>query len=133
MWVPGFLASLGDAYGSVGRTAEGLRVLGEGLELAERTGECCWEAELHRLKGELLLIVGDAEAGACFRRALEVASRQGSKGWELRAATSLGRLWRSQGRTDEARELVAGAYAWFMEGFDTADVRDAKALLDLRA
>jgi predicted ATPase len=91
------------------------------------------EAELHRLRGELLLALPEpdqSEAEACFRQALAVASQQQAKFWELRAATSLARVWRDQGKRAEARDLLAPIYGWFTEGFDTADLKDAKALLD---
>ncbi len=91
------------------------------------------EAELHRLKGELLLQLSTdntAEAEASFRQALDVAHRQQAKSLELRAATSLARLWQSQGKRQEAYDLLAPVYEWFTEGFDTADLQEAKALLD---
>ena len=104
------------------------------MALAERQGESCWEAELYRLKGELLLMRGKVEDGteaeACFRRALAVARKQRAGSWELRAATGLCRLWHEQGREAEARELLQGIYGWFTEGFDTADLEEARALLD---
>ena len=92
-----------------------------------------WEAELHRLKGESLLplsVEKHAEAEACFRQALDVAHRQEAKSLELRSAMSLARLWQQQGRQAEARALLAPVYGWFTEGFDTADLQEAKALLD---
>ncbi len=90
-----------------------------------------WDTRLHRLKGEILLDQGDAEeAERCYRRALEIAREQEYKWWELRAATSLARLLRDRGQRDEARALLAPVYDWFTEGFDTADLKDAKALLD---
>jgi len=91
-----------------------------------------WEAELYRLKGELLLMQGADEAGveACFQRAIDVARRQSSKSLELRAAASLSRLWQKQGKKEEARELLQEIYGWFTEGFGTADLKEAKALLD---
>jgi predicted ATPase len=91
------------------------------------------KADLHRLEGELLLIRASdnqAEAEACFRRALEVARAQSAKALELRASTSLARLWAEQGRRAEAHDLLAPVYGWFTEGFHTADLKDAKALLD---
>ncbi len=92
-----------------------------------------FEAELHRLKGELLLALPEpnpAEAETCFRRAVEVAREQNAKAWELRAATGLARLWHDQGKPVEARDLLAAVYGGFTEGFDTPDLKDAKALLD---
>jgi tetratricopeptide (TPR) repeat protein len=124
------LALLGKACGRVGEVEEGLRVLRRGLRLAEKTGGRCWEAELYRLQGELLLDNGEeAEAGSCFQRAIEVAQRQEAKSWELRAATSLAHLWQRQGKREQACEQLQSVYKWFTEGFDTADLREAKALL----
>jgi len=91
------------------------------------------EAELHRLKGELLLALSreyDTEAEACFQQALEVARLQPAKSLELRAAMSLGRLWQYQGKTEHARQVLTGVYAWFTEGFDTVDLKEAQALLE---
>jgi predicted ATPase len=130
---PYFLALLAEAQGKMGRAEEGLSVLTEALILVDKIGERSWEAELHRLQGELLLkrAVPDAQqAEACFQQALAVAHRQQAKAWELRAATSLSRLWQQQGKKDEARELLAPIYSWFTEGFDTADLQEAKALLE---
>jgi predicted ATPase len=132
---PYFLALLAEVYGSIGQTAEGLSRLAEALALVDKIGEHGWGAELHRLQGELLLAqAGDRqqvqEAEACFHQALDVACRQQAKSWELRAAMSLSRLWQQQGKRDEARALLAPIYGWFTEGFDTADLQEAKALLD---
>jgi tetratricopeptide (TPR) repeat protein len=131
MWLTEYAASIASALGHVGRVERGLDVVDEGLQRAQETGECCWLAELQRLRGELLLKRGDGDDGAeeSFRRAVQTAREQGSKAWELRAVTSLGRLMQVQGRTGEARELVRPVYAWFTEGFDTADLRRAKELL----
>jgi predicted ATPase len=99
----------------------------------DHTGERYWEAEVYRLKGDLLLrqSVPDApQAEACFQQALAVACRQQAKSWELRAAMSLSRLWQQQGKRAEARELLAPIYSWFTEGFDTPDLQEAKALLE---
>jgi len=128
---PTFLAWLAEAYGKAGQPEEGLSVLAEALAQVEQTGERYYEAELRRLEGELLLMQGDdAEAEASFRRAIEVAQRQQAKSWELRATVSLARLWQKQGRTDEARRMLAQIYGWFTEGFDTLDLKEAKALLE---
>jgi predicted ATPase len=92
-----------------------------------------WEPELYRLKGELLLQQSSdnqAEAETCFHHALDIARNQQAKSWELRAATSLARLWQQQGKREEARQVLAAVYDWFTEGFDTADLQDAKSLLD---
>jgi predicted ATPase len=97
----------------------------------EKTDERFFEAELRRLRGELLLMQGDkTEAEACFKHAIEVARRQQAKSWELRATTSLARLWRKQGKVDEARQALGEIHGWFTEGFDTADLIEAKKLLE---
>jgi predicted ATPase len=127
------LAPLAEAYGKSGQAEEGLRLVAEALAHVDHTGERHWEAEVYRLKGELLLqqAVPDApQAEACFQQALAVARRQQAKSWELRAAMSLARLWQQQGKRLEARELLAPVYGWFTEGFDTADLQEAKALLE---
>jgi len=115
----------------------GLRILEDAFSRVEPTGERMYESELYRLKGELLLLrdAGDAaKAEDSFRTALEIARGQGAKSWELRATTSLARLLAKQGKRDQARAMLAEIYGWFTEGFDTADLKDAKALLDeLRA
>src|SRR3989449_5817887 len=114
-------------------TGEALGAVTEAFEVMRTTGQRMYEAELHRLKGELLLQVADgnaAEAEACFREALVIASRQQAKSLELRAAVSAARLWERQGKKNEARDVLAPIYDWFTEGFDTADLRDAKELLD---
>ena len=104
-----------------------------GLETANATDERFFEAELHRLKGEWLLSHRPAlhiEVEGCYQRALAIARHQAAKLWELRASMSLARLWRDQGKRAEARELLAPVYDWFTEGFDTLDLKEAKALLD---
>jgi predicted ATPase len=116
-----------------GRTDQATKLIGEGLERVHRNEEHWFEAELHRLRGEALLGLPpdhSAEAEAGFQKGLGVARDQGARLWELRAATSLARLWRDQGKRSEARDLLAPVYGWFTEGFDTADLKDAKALLD---
>jgi predicted ATPase/class 3 adenylate cyclase len=130
---PYFLSLLAEAYEKVGQPEEGLSLLVEALAIVENTGERNWEAELHRRKGELFLIlqgqkVGEAEE--CFRQALDIARRQQAKSLELRAAMSLSRLWQQQGKQEEAHQLVAEIYGWFTEGFDTADLQEAKVLLE---
>jgi predicted ATPase len=135
-FVPYGLAVLAGAYGEIGRAVEGLTVLAEGLEIMGTTGERRDAAELWRIRGELLLQTeGDDASGeqtpeTCFQEALTLARRQGAKMWELRAATSLARLWQTQGKTDDARHVLAATYDWFTEGFDTPDVVAAKQLLD---
>ena len=128
-----FLSLLAEGYARLGQVEAGLAVLQEGCEVMERTGEHVWRAEMSRLKGALLLQLHgqvQAEAEACFQQAIAVAQQQRAKSWELRAATSLARLWQSQGKPAEARDLLAPVYDWFTEGFDTADLKDAKNLLD---
>ena len=110
---------------------EGLAVVAEGLGFVTKTGERFAEAELHRVKGELLLARTPADpagAEASFRDALEVARRQSAKSYELRAARSLARLWQQQGRKEEARELLAPVYDWFTEGFDTRDLKEGEGV-----
>ena len=111
---------------------EGLRAVSDGLNVVERSGDVLYEAELYRLRGELLFTrnSGGARAEAALRTATEIACRRGSKSWELRATTSLARLLAKQGGRDEARTMLAEIYGWFTEGFGTADLKDAKALLD---
>ena len=133
---PYFLALLAEAYGAIAQPESGLTVLAEALTLMDTTGERVWEPELHRLKGALLLqqsADNHAEAQACFQQALDVARSQQVKLLELRTATSLSRLWQQQGKRAEARQLLAEVYNWFTEGFDTPDLREAKALLDVLA
>jgi tetratricopeptide (TPR) repeat protein len=128
--LPFQLSILVEAFTRVGRFADAMKALDEGLALTEETDERCQEAELHRLQGELLLAwSGDrAAAEECFRQAIETARRQHSRSWELRATMSLARLWR-QGRRDEARKVLAAVYGTFTEGFSTPDLVDARALL----
>ena len=133
-----FLGWQAAAYGRLGRVEEGLAAVAEGFAVSQRTGERFFEAELHRLTGDLLLqrdaqeseskVEGEAEV--CFRRAIEVARRQQAKSLELRATMSLARLLASQGLRKEALAMIAEIYNWFTEGFDTADLKEAKALLD---
>jgi predicted ATPase len=135
---PYHLALLAEAYASIGQTAEGLSLLAEALAAVDRTGERGWEAELHRLQGELLRAQAREsqqvqEAEACLHQALDIARHQQAKSWELRAAMSLSRLWQQQGKRAEARELLAPIYGWFTEGFDTADLQEAKVLLEALA
>jgi predicted ATPase len=133
--VPAMLVLLAEAYGSAGQAAEGLTKLAEALEVIDHTGERFYEAALYRLKGELLrqTISDERQAEACFYQALEIARSQHAKSLELRAAMSLSRLWQQQDKRAEARELLAPIYGWFTEGFDTADLQEAKALLNALA
>ncbi len=131
-------ALLAGVHLRIGQGTEGLTVLEKALTEVEKTGERFWEAELYRLKGELLLKAegggmkdeNEVEAEKCFRQAIEVARRQRAKSLELRATVSLGRLWQRQGKKAEARRMLAKIYGWFTEGFDTVDLREAKALLE---
>ncbi len=125
-----------------GQVGEGLAALDEALAFIDQTEVRFGESEVYRLKGELLLqSAGEADSTDmtledCFQRALDVSRRQAAKSWELRAAMSLARLWQSQDKHQEAYDLLASVYGWFSEGFDTADLIDAKALLigtDLRS
>ena len=143
------LALLAEAYGKGGQVEEGLAAVAEALELVDRTGERYYEAELYRLKGTLTLqsqtslgqvsdksmtsqstTAVEKEAEACFLKAIEIAQRQQAKSLELRASTSLARLWQKQGKKDEARQMLAEIYGWVTEGFDTKDLQEAKALLE---
>jgi adenylate cyclase len=132
----GALGSLAEAQAKAGHPEEGLATLDEALAQMEETDERYCEADLHRLKGELLFAQGDQtkaslqEAENCFQQAIEVARRQQAKSWELRATTSLARLWLKQGRIDEARQTLAEIYGWFTEGFDTPDLQEAEVLLE---
>ncbi|HXO89285.1 MAG TPA: tetratricopeptide repeat protein, partial [Stellaceae bacterium] len=129
--VPYFIALLAKACEIAGQVEEGVTLLDEALQIAERTGDRWVEAELNRRKGQLLLRQGDSEAAEeLYRKALGVAREQEAKLWGLRAAMSLARLHRDQGRRTEARDLLAPVYGWFTEGFATRDLKDAKALLD---
>jgi predicted ATPase len=130
---PYFLALLADVHGTLGEPEAGLTVLTEALALVDTTGERWCEAEIYRLKGELLLQQSSdnqAEAEACFHHAIAIAQNQQAKSWELRATTSLARLWQQQGKRQEAHDLLAPVYHWFTEGFATVDLQEAKVLLD---
>jgi class 3 adenylate cyclase/predicted ATPase len=150
LW-PSFFALLAEAYGKVGQAEEGLTVLAEALVRVNKTGERLSEAELYRLKGELTLqkfqvssstfqapntqplapsTHAEAEAEACFLKAIEIARQQQAKSLELRAAVSLVRLWQQRGKEENARQLLADLYSWFTEGFDTKDLQEARALLE---
>lgn len=122
---------MAEAYQEAGQCREGLAVLAEAQALAEKNEELFLEAELYRLQGELLLSEGAAEAEVelCFHQAIRIAQRQQAKSLELRAVTSLARLWQRQGKMVEAQQMLAEIYGWFTEGFDTPDLKDAKALL----
>jgi predicted ATPase len=129
---PSFLALLAEAHGMRGEPETALAVLVEALMLVDKTGERVYVPELYRLKGALLLqqnTANQAEAETCFQHAIRIAQNQQAKSFELRASTSLARFWQQQGKRQEAHDLLAPVYNWFTEGFDTADLKDAKALL----
>jgi class 3 adenylate cyclase/predicted ATPase len=150
LWRPYYLALLAEVYGKVGRAEEGLTILAEAFDLVRKTGERSWEAELYRLKGQLTLqkfqvlcfkfqvedslassVQGlESEAEECFLKAIAIARKQQAKSLELRAVMSLSQLWQQQGKKEEARQMLAEIYGWFTEGFDTADLQEAQALLD---
>jgi predicted ATPase len=128
-----YLAFLGLAHADAGSFDDARRCIADALTGVEATQERWFEAEVNRLAGEIALLSQEpdtAKAEAYFERALTIARQQQAKSWELRAAMSLGRLWRGQGKRDEARELLAPIYGWFTEGFDTLDLKEAKALLE---
>ena len=131
IFTPRFLAGLAVAFSRLGQPAEGLSRLREAAQFIDRTDERVLEADIRRLQGELLSSTGDvAAAELSYQQALAVARQQQAKCWELRAAMSMARLWRDQGKRDEARDLLAPVYGWFTEGFDTLDLKQAKALLE---
>ena len=128
-----YLHLLAEALALAGKIEEGLAILDDALAQGADSGARGWDAEIHRLRGELtsrLPYPDLAKAEDSFRTALAIAREQGTRGYELRAATSLARLWREQGRQGEARDLLAPLHGSFTEGFDTADLKEAKALLD---
>jgi predicted ATPase len=129
--VPWFLGELAEGLRSIGRCDEALDVVSEALRQTERTGERQFVVELYRIAGTALLAQGKfVEAEDHFQRAIQVARMQGARMWELRATMSLARLLRDTARRDEAQSILADIYGWFTEGFDTADLKEAKALLD---
>jgi predicted ATPase len=129
--VPLCLVTLADAYGISTSPQEGLKWLDEAFSLIETTQERWAEAEMHQLRGTLLLSIQQpAAAEDSYHQALAVAQRQNAKFWELRAATRLARLWRDQGKREQARDLLAPIYNWFTEGLDTPVLKEAKVLLD---
>ena len=133
VFLPMYLPHLAHAHAELGQFEEAWRRIGEAMTLVETTKQTLWEAEIHRTTGEIALMSPTADAAkpeAYFERALEVARQQRARSWELRAAMSMAQLWRDQGKRDEARELLAPIYGWFTEGFDTLDLKQAKALLD---
>jgi predicted ATPase len=125
------LTSAAEAYAKLGQPVEGLNCLAEAAQIIESTDERIAEANVYRLRGDLLNATGDqAAAEESYHQALAVARRQSAKLFELRAAASLARLWRHQGKPQQARELLAPIYGWFTEGFDMLDLKVAKVLLD---
>ncbi|HKN30931.1 MAG TPA: hypothetical protein VJY34_24895 [Roseiarcus sp.] len=133
MWMPLFLSYLARAKAEIGQFDDAGTSIGEATTAMETTHERWYEAEVSRIAGEIAFRSRErdaAKAEACFERALQIARAQHARSWELRAATSLARLWRDQGRRSEARDLLAPVDGWFTEGFDTLDLKEAKALLE---
>jgi predicted ATPase len=131
--MPSYLSYLARAHAELGQFDDAMRCIGEAITTVETTKERWFEAEANRIAGEIALLLPEpdvAKAEACFERALAVARKQQAKSWELRAAMSMARIWRDQGRRDEARDLLAPLFGWFTEGFDTRDLKEAKVLLD---
>jgi len=131
-WTPLFLSYLAKAYAELRQFDDAWRSIDAVITAVQATEERLCEAEVHRVVGEIVLLSPErnvAKAEAYFERALAVARQQQAKSWELRAATSLARLWRDRGKRDEARDLLAPIYGWFTEGFETSDLLEAKALL----
>jgi tetratricopeptide (TPR) repeat protein len=124
------LTRLAEVYAKLRQPVEGLRSIDEAVQIIQTTSERRDEAEVYRVRGDLLKLMEDQAAEECYHQALAVSARQGVKAFELRAATRLARLWREQGKRDQARELLAPVYGWFTEGFDTLDLKEAKALLE---
>jgi predicted ATPase len=131
--MPWFLSLLAGAYAGLSQFDDAWRCIDEAITVVQTTKEKWCEAEVHRVAGEIALLSQEpdtAKAEAYLERALAVARKQQAKSWELRAAMSMARLWRDQGKRDGARELLAPVYGWFTEGFDTRDLKEAKALLE---
>ena len=128
-----YYVALGESYGNNGRPEEGLAAVAQGLREGEQAGERAFTAEFHRVKGELLLMrdpPDEVEGERCFRLAIDTARAQSARLLELRAASDLARLFKRQGKTAEARAMLAAIYGWFTEGFEFPDLKDAKALLE---
>jgi class 3 adenylate cyclase/predicted ATPase len=133
IYLPVWLSLMAQACGELGQLDDARNYIGEAITAVETTKETWYEAEIHRIAGEIALMSPErntARAETCFERAVSVARAQQAKSWELRAAMSMARLWRDQGKPQQARELLAPVYGWFTEGFDTLDLKQAKALLD---
>jgi predicted ATPase/class 3 adenylate cyclase len=130
---PAHMACLAKAYAEIGKFDDAFRIIGEAASEIEATEQGWWKSEVNRIGGEIELMSPErdaAKAERCFERALAIARKQQAKSWELRAATSMARLWRDQGKRQQARELLAPVYGWFTEGFDTRDLKEAKTSLD---
>ena len=135
---PWYFCYLAEACGTAGRFEEALAAVAEAIAIVEKTGERHNEAELHRVKGELILRGSgveappgvQTEAEECFRKSIEIARQQEARSFELKAVISLSRLWKQQGKKAEARQAMAEIYGWFSEGFDTKDLIDAKLLIE---
>jgi predicted ATPase len=133
VYMPVFLSPLARCCAELGKLNDAWHHIEEALTAVERTKEKWWEAEINRVAGEIALKSPEPDAAKAeeyFDRALVIARQQQAKSWELRAATSMARLWRDQGKRDEARDLLAPVYGWFTEGFDTLDLKEAKDLLN---
>ena len=133
LFTPWHLLKLAKVYAELGQFEDAWRCLNEAMTAVETTKEKWCAADLHRMAGEIALLSSEPnaeKAQAHFERALAIASEQHAKSFELRTSMSMARLWRDQGKRDEARELLAPVYGWFTEGFDTLDLKQAKALLD---
>jgi predicted ATPase len=133
LWLPVYLSYLVQAHAALGQFDDARRCIGEAMSAMDATKETWWQSETMRLAGEIALLAGEPDpAGieAYFLRALDIARAQRAKSFELRAAMSMAQLWRSQGKVKQARELLAPVYRWFTEGFDTRDLKEARALLD---
>jgi predicted ATPase len=133
MWLPLYLPSLARAYAGLGRFDDAGRCINEAIIGIETSKETMFEAEVHRVAGEIALLSPQpdtAKARACFNRALMTARAQRAKSWELRAAISMTELSRDEGKQDDAHDLLAPIYGWFTEGFDTLDLKEARRLSD---
>jgi len=132
LWMPLWLSHLTRAYAELGEFDNAWRCIGEAMTAVVTTKETWFEAEVNRIAGEVALLSPEPDAAKAethFERALAIARQQQAKSWELRAAMSMARLWRDQGKPQQARELLAPVYGWFTEGFDTRDLKEARALL----
>src|ERR1700730_4872827 len=133
VWMPTYLSFLAKAHAELGQFDEAWRCIGEATTIVQTTSESWYEADVNRVAGEIALLSPEPDvrrAEAYFERALAVARAQQAKSWELRAAMNMARLWRDQGKRNEAGDLLAPVYGWFTEGFDTPDLKEAAALLD---